>query len=217
MRSALFFALLALIGPTIRWAAANPIALQCGEPSALIAETVNIAVHKRQSVVTGKYSFRVVDDGCPHFVDESLTIKVPVIVRDRQSLAALKSSTAVTVTFGRRTLHPVSASMDSPLYDLPAGWKLCFFHCEIPRPAFQSVFMIALRYNQPHLPGNLVPYYPIHPPERWAPKSAVRYSLEESGSLSLVSKGERVFEIQPTRLSIQPQHHKLILVRVNKS
>jgi hypothetical protein len=32
-----------------------------------------------------------------------------------------------------------------------------------------------------------------------------------------LTKGEKVIEAQRTRISVQPQHHKLILVRVNKT
>jgi hypothetical protein len=201
-----------IIGPVV----ANPQVYYRGEPIALITENVDIAVGENQSAVSGQYSFRMVTDACPHGEGEPITIRVPIIVHGGQSFAALKSSTAVSIRLGRRGFHPSRASVDSPLYDLPSGWKLCSFDFEIPRPAARSVFTIALRYNQPHLPGNISPYYPIHPPEAWAPKSVIRYSVAEPGSLVLVSKGESVFEARRTRISIQPQHHKLILVRVNK-
>jgi hypothetical protein len=213
----LLFTIALLEASTIGFAVANPIAIDCGEPIALIAESVNIAIHESQSVVSGAYSFRQVSDGCPHQPDDPITIKMPIIVQGPQSFASLKSSTAVSLTIGRRVFHPSRASVDSPLYDLPSGWKLYYLEFEIPRRALRSVFTAAVRYIQPHLPGSVAPYYPIHPPERWAPRSIVRYSVAEPASLALVSKGEMVVEAQRTRISVQPQHHKLILVRVNKT
>jgi hypothetical protein len=198
-------------------ALANPIVVDVGEPLALIAESVDIAVHENQSVVSGKYTFRRVDNGWPYQPGDSLTIKVPIIVHGPQTLASLKSSTAVSLSFGRQAFPPLRTSVESPLYDLPSGWQLRFVEFEIPHRALRGVFTLAIRYVQPHLPGRLAPYYPIHPPERWAPKSVVRYSVAGRGSLVLFSKGQSVFEAERTRISIQPQHHKLILVRVNKS
>src|SRR4051812_10969731 len=217
MRFCRFLATFALIEASIIGSVvANPQVYDCAGPIALIAESVDIAVGENQSAVSGQYSFRMVADACPYGEGEPITIRVPIIVPGGRSFAALKSSTAVSVRLGRHTFHPSTAAIDSPLYDLPSGWKLCSFDFDIPRPAARSVFTIALRYNQPHLPGNISPYYPIHPPEAWAPKSVIRYSVAEPRSLLLVSKGERVFEVERTRISIQPQHHKLILVRVNK-
>jgi hypothetical protein len=216
MRFRRFLVALALIEASIIGSVvANPQVYDCGEPIALIAERVDISVGENQSAVSGQYSFRMVTDACPYGEGEPITIRVPIIVPGGQSFPALKSSTAVSVRLGRRAFHPSRASVDSPLYDLPSGWKLCSFDFEIPRPAARSVFTIALRYNQPHLPGNISPYYPIHPPEAGAPKSVIRYSVAERGSLVLVSKGETVFEVRSTHISIHPQHHKLILVRVN--
>ncbi len=210
--------ILALIGAgTIRSAVANPIAIDCGEPLALIAETVDITVQETKSAVSGVYSFRQVSTGCPQFLDDPITITMPIIVQGPQSFASLKSSTAVSLTIGRRVFHPSGASADSPLHGLPSGWRRYDLEFKIPRPNVRAVFTVAVRYVQPHLPGNVAPYYPIHPPERWAPVSIVRYSVAEPASLSLVSKGEIVIENQRTRLSVQPQHHKLILVRVNKT
>ena len=214
MRLLVILALLAT--SPIRSAVANPIAIDCGEPIALIAETVNIAIQKGQSVVSGVYSFRQVSGPCPHQPDDSITVRMPIIVQGPQSFASLKSSTAVSLTIGRRVFHPSRASVDSPLYELPSGWRLYYLEFEIPRRAVRSVFTLAVRYIQPHLPGNVAPYYPIHPPERWAPRSIIRYSVAEPASLALVSKGVTVIETQRTRISVQPQHHKLILVRVNE-
>jgi hypothetical protein len=218
MRFRRFLVAFALIEVTIvRSVVANPQIYECADPIGLIAESVDIAVGENQSAVSGQYSFRMVTDACPYGEGEPITVSVPIIVHGGRSFAALKSLTAASLQMGRRTFQPSRASLDSPLYDLPSGWKLCYFEFQIPRPPARSVFTIGLRYNQPHLPGNIAPYYPIRPPEQWAPKSVVRYSVAEPGSLVLVSKGERVFEAQRTRIAIQPQHHKLILVRLNKS
>jgi hypothetical protein len=195
---------------------ANPTAIESGEPLALIAESVNIAIHENESVVSGEYSFRQVK-GLLYSPDDPITIRVPIIVRGPQSLASLKSSTAVSLALGGRVFHPLRASADSPLYDLPSGWKLYFLVFDLPRRDLRPVFAVAIRYVQPHLPGRIAPYYPIHPPERWAAASIVRFSIAEPGSITLVSKGESVFEVQRTRIAVQPQHHKLILVRVNKT
>lgn len=199
-----------------RFALANPILLQCGEPVGLIAEDVQIAVEENQSIVSGSYAFRELDDGCPRLKDMSDTVKIPIIVQNRGNLASLKTSTAVSLTLGGRVFRPARASVDPPLYDLPSGWRLYYFEFDLPRRPVRSVFTLTVRYVQPHLPGNLAPYYPIHPPERWAPKSVVRYSVVDPASLTLFSKGETVDETQPTHISVHPQHHKLILVRVNR-
>jgi hypothetical protein len=212
----LLFTIALLGASTIGFAVANPIAIYMGEPLSLIAENVDIAIHESQSVVSGTYSFRQVH-GFLIAPDEGILIHVPIIVYGLQSFASLKSATAGSLSIGRRVFHPSRASVDSPLYDLPSGWKLYYLRFEIPRRAVRDVFTIAIRYIQPHLPGNIVPYYPIHPPERWAPRSIVRYSVAESASLALYSKGEKVIEAQRTRISVQPQHHKLLLVRVNKT
>jgi hypothetical protein len=212
----LLFTIALLEASTIGFAVANPIAIDMGEPISLIAESVDIAIHESQSVVSGTYSFRQVH-GILVAPDDGILIQVPIIVHGPQNFAALKSSTAASLSIGRRVFHPSRASVGSPLYDLPSGWKLYYLEFEIPRPAVRAVFTIAIRYIQPHLPGNVVPYYPIHPPERWAPRSIVRYSVAGPASLALDSKGENVIEAQPTRISVQPQHHKLILVRVNKT
>jgi|GEM_PF-3841103 len=212
----LLFTLALLEACTMGFAAANPMVIYCGEPITLIAENVDITVHESQSVVSGTYSFRQVSTDCPYWPDDPITIRMPIIVRGPQSLTSLKSSTAISFTMERRVFHPSGAAVDSPLYDLPSGWKLYYLEFKIPRRPIRSAFTLAIRYIQPHLPGNIVPYYPIHPPERWAPKSIVRYSVAEPASLALVSKGQTIIEAQPTRISVQPQHHKLILVRVNK-
>lgn len=216
--SRLFACLVLLEIGAADFACGNPQIFVCGEPIALIAENVDMAVQKNQSAVSGAYTFRQVHDGyaCPQFAGEPMVIRMPVIVSGQQSFGSLKSSTAISLTIGRRTFYPSSASSDS-LYDLPPGWKLCSFKFEIPMEAIGDVFTFAVRYFQAHLPGNIAPYYPIHPPERWAPKSIVRYSVAEPASLTLVSRGETVFEKKRTRISVQPQHHKLILVRLNKS
>jgi hypothetical protein len=211
----LLFTLALLETSMMGFAAANPIFIDCGEPIALIAESVNIDIPESRSVVSGTYSFRQVSGGCPYQPDDPITIKVPVIVRGPQSFGSLRSSTAGSITMGRRVFHPSRASVES-LYDLPSGWNLYYLEFEMPRPALRPVFTIAVRYIQPHLPGSVAPYYPVRPPERWAPKSIVRYSVAEPAVLALVSKGERIIEAQRTRISVQPQHHKLILVRVNK-
>lgn len=210
----LFVSLVLLEAGAIRLAWANPILLQCGEPVALIAEDVQIAVEENQSIVSGSYTFRELDDNCPRLKDMSDTVKIPIIVQNRGNLASLKTSTAVSLTLGGRVFRPARVSVDPPLYDLPSGWRLYYFEFDLPRRPVRSVFAFAVRYVQPHLPGNLAPYYPIHPPERWAPKSVVRYSVAEPASLALFSKGETVGETQPTRISVHPQHHELILVRV---
>jgi hypothetical protein len=210
----LFVSLVLIEAGAIRLVWSNPILLQCGEPVALIAEDVQIAVEENQSIVSGSYTFRELDDGCPRIQDMSDTVKIPIIVQNRGSFASFKSLTAVSLTRGGRVFPPARASVDPPLYDLPSGWKLYYFEFDLPRRPVRSVFTLAVRYVQPHLPGNLAPYYPIHPPERWAPKSVVRYSVGAPASLALFSKGETVAETQPTRISVRPQHHKLILVRV---
>lgn len=212
----LFVSLVILETGAIRLTWANPIALQCGEPVGLIAEDVRIAVQENQSIVSGSYSFRVVEDGCPRLRDEPDIIEVPVIVPQQRSFASLKASTAVSVALGGQTFRPSRGSVDPPLYDLPSGWRIYYFRFEIPYHPVHSVFTLGVRYVQPHLPGNLAPYYPIHPPERWAPKFVVRYSVADRASLTLFSRGETVAESQPTRISVHPQHHKLILVRVNR-
>jgi hypothetical protein len=212
----LLFTIALLEASTIGFAVANPIAIDLGEPLSLIAESVDIAIHESQSVVSGTYSFRQVQ-GRLVAPDEGILIQVPIIVHGPQNFASLKSSTAVSLSIGRRVFHPLRASVASPLYDLPAGWKLYYWEFEIPRPAVRSVFTLAIRYIQPSLPGNIVPYYPIHPPERWASRSIVRYSVAEPASIALDSKGEKVIEARRTRISVQPQHHKLILVRMNKT
>jgi hypothetical protein len=196
------------------FAVANPMAIDMGEPIAMIAESVDIAVHASQSVVSGTYSFRKVH-GILISPDDGILIQVPIIVHGPQSFASLKASTAVSLSIGRRVFRPSRASVASPLYDLPSGWRLYHMEFEIPRDPVHSVFTLAVRYIQPHLPGNVAPYYPIYPPERWAQRSIVRYTVAEPASLALVSKGEIVIEAQRTRISVQPQHHKLILVRVN--
>lgn len=212
----LLFTIALLEASTIGFAVANPIAIDLGEPISLIAESVDIAIHESQSIVSGTYSFRQVH-GRLFAPGDGILIHVPIIVHGPQSFASLKSSTAASLSIGRRVFHPSQASVDSPLYDLPSGWKLYYLKFEIPRRAVRSVFTLAIRYIQPHLPGNVVPYYPIHPPERWAQRSIVRYSVAEPASLALDSKGEKIIEAQRTRISVQPQHHKLILVRVNKT
>lgn len=212
----LLFTLALIEAGAIDFAVANPIAIDLGEPISLIAESVDITIHESQSFVSGVYSFRQVKDRL-YLIDEPITIRVPIIVHGSQSFGPLKSSTAGSLTIGRRVFRPIRASADSPLYDLPSGWKLYYLEFEIPRHVVRPAFTIAIGYNQPHLPGKVSPYYPIHPPERWAPRSIVRYSVAEPASLTLVSKGEQVIEVQPTRISVQPQHHKLILVRMNKS
>jgi hypothetical protein len=211
------FAIVLLYAAMTGFAGANPIAVDVGEPLALIAESVEIAVEENQSVVSGTYSFRRVENGWPYQPGERITIKVPIIVHGPQSFASLKSSTAVSLSLGRQVFHPLRMSVDSPLYDLPSGWQLRYAEFEIPHRALRGVFTVAIRYVQPHLPGRLAPYYPIHPPERWAGRSFVCYSAAERASLALVSRGQSVIEAGPTHISIQPQHHKLILVRVNKS
>jgi hypothetical protein len=210
------FAIALLNAGITGFAIANPIAIDFGEPIALIAESVNIAVHESQSVVSGTYTFRQVENGWPEQPDDRITIKVPIILPGPQSFASLKTSTAVSLRLGRQVFRPVRMSVDSPLYDLPSGWKLRYAEFEIPHRPLRKIFTFGVRYIQPHLPGRLAPYYPIHPPERWAPSSSVRYSVRGSASLVLFSKGERVIEADRTHISIQPQHHKLILVRVNK-
>jgi hypothetical protein len=212
----LLFAIALLEASMIALAGANPIAIDMGEPISLVAESVDIAIHERQSVVSGTYSFRKVH-GILVAPDEGILIQVPIIVHGPQSFASLQSSTAVSLRIGRRVFHPLRASVASPLYDLPSGWRVYYLEFEIPRDPGRSVFTLAVRYIQPHLPGNVAPYYPIHPPERWAPRSIVRYTVTEPGWLALVSKGDIVIEAQRARISVQPQHHKLILVRVNKA
>jgi hypothetical protein len=200
----------------IAFAVGNPIAIDMGEPISLIAESVDIVIHENQSVVSGTYSFRKVH-GILVAPDDGILIQVPIIVHGPQSFASLKSSTAVSLRIGRRVFHPLRASGAPPLYDLPSGWRVYYLEFEIPRDPVRSVFTLAVRYIQPHLPGNVAPYYPIHPPERWAPRSIVSYTVTGPASLGLVSRGEIVIEAQRTRISVQPQHHKLILVRVNKT
>jgi hypothetical protein len=212
----LLFTIALLEASMIAFAVANPIAIDMGEPISLIAESVDIAIHKSQSVVSGTYSFRKVH-GILVAPDDGILIQVPIIVHGPQNFASLKSSTAVSLSIGRRVFHPSRASVASPLYDLPSGWRLYHLEFEIPRDPVRSVFTLVVRYIQPHLPGDVAPYYPIHPPERWAQRSIVRYTVAEPASLALVSKGETVIEAQRTRISVQPQHHKLILVRVNKT
>ena len=209
------FAIVLLHGMAV-FAGANPIVVDVGEPLAMIAESVEITVEENQSVVSGTYSFRRVENGWPYQPGQSITIKVPIIVHGLQSLASFKSSTAVSLAFRRQVFRPSGMSVESPFYDVPSGWKLRYAEFEIPHRALRGVFTVAIRYVQPHLPGRLAPYYPIHPPERWAPSSSVRYSVEKPGSLVLFSKGESVIEVDRTHISIRPQHHKLILVRVNK-
>ena len=212
----LLFTIALLEASMIGCAVANPIAIDMGEPIALIAESVDIAIHESQSVVSGTYSFRKVH-GILVAPDDGILIQMPIIVHGPQNFASLKASTAASLSIGRRVFHPSRASVASRLYDLPSGWRLYYLEFEIPRDPVRSVFTLAVRYIQPHLPGNVAPYYPIHPPERWAQRSIVRYSVAEPASLALVSKGAIVIEAQRTRIFVQPQHHKLILVRVNKT
>ena len=211
------FAIVLLHAGMTGFAGANPVVVEVGEPLAMIAESVEIAVGESQSVVSGTYSFRRVDNGWPYQPGDSLTIKVPIIVHGAQNLASFKSSTSVSLAFKGQVFRPSAMSADSTLYDLPSGWQLRSAEFEIPHRALRGVFTVAIRYVQPHLPGRLAPYYPIHPPERWAGKSFVRYSAAGRASLTLFSRGQSVIESGPSRISIQPQHHKLILVRVNKS
>jgi hypothetical protein len=124
--------LASLATSTIRPAVANPIAIDLGEPISLIAESVDIAIHENQSVVSGTYSFRKAQ-GQLFAPDDGILIYVPIIVHGPQSFASLKLSTAVSLTIGRRVLHPSRASVASPPYGLPSGWKLYNLVFEIPR------------------------------------------------------------------------------------
>jgi hypothetical protein len=213
----LLFTLALLEACAVGSAVANPIAIDSIPNSiSLIAESVDIATHESWSVVSGTYAFLLRKGDFP-FVDDQIVIKVPIILRGPQSFGSLKSSTATSLTIGRRAFHPVRASVDSQLPDLPSGWKLYYLEFEIPLRALRPVFNVAIRYNQPHLPGSISPYYPIHPPDRSGSKSIVRFLAAEPASLTLVSKGNRVIESQRTRIAVEPEHHKLILVRVNKT
>jgi hypothetical protein len=213
----LLFTLALLETCAVGVAVGNPIAIYSVPNSiSLIAEEVDIATHENQSVVSGTYGFLLRKGDFP-FVDDQIIIKVPIILHEPQSFGSLKSSTAASLAIGRRVFHPSNASVDSQLRDLPSGWKLYYLEFEIPLRALRPVFNVAIRYHQPHLPGSISPYYPIHPPDRSGSKSIVRYLAAEPASLTLVSKGDRVIEAQRTRIAVEPEHHKLILVRVNKT
>ncbi len=215
------FLTLAAIGISmIGFAGANPIAIDSTRRTiSLVAETVDIAVQSTHSVVSGTYSFRQGKDEYAFLGEKAdhITIEVPIIVHGEQSFGSLKSSTAATVTVGKRVFRPTGSSGGGPLRGLPADWRLAFLEFEIPLRAVRSEFTAAIRYTQPHLPGGVSAYYPIRPPEAPTSQSIVRYTAAEPTSLALVSKRLKVVETQPGRIAIQPEHNKLILVRATKT
>jgi len=199
----------------IGFAGANPIAIDSTRrPISLVAETVDIAVHATQSVVSGAYTFRQGEDEVPGERPDHVIIELPVIVHGQQNFDALKSSVAASVRIGKRVFHPSGSSAGSPLRGLPSDWKMCFLEFEIPLRAVRPEFTAAIRYTQSHLPGGVSAYYPIEPP---VSRAVVRYTSAQSISLKLISKRVKVVESQPTQIAIQPEHNKLILVRANKT
>jgi hypothetical protein len=199
----------------IGFAGANPIAIDSTRrPISLVGETVDIAVGGTQSIVSGNYSFRQGKDEFPGERPDHVIIELPVIVHGQQSFDALKSSVAASVRIGNRVFHPTGSSAGSPLRGLPADWKMCFVEFEIPLRAVRPEFTAVIRYTQPHLPGGVSAYYPIEPP---ASSAVVRYTPAQSVSLKLVSKRVKAVEAESSRITVQPEHNKLILVRATKT
>ena len=199
----------------IGFAGANPIAIDSTRrPISLVAETVDIAVHPTQSVVSGTYTFRQGEDAFPGERPDHVIIELPIIVHGQQSFDALKSSASASVRIGKRVFYPTGSSGGSPLRGLPPDWKMCFLEFEIPLRAVRPEFTAVIRYTQPHLPGGVSAYYPIEPP---ASRAVVRYTPAQSVSLKLVSKRVKAVEADPSRIAVQPEHNKLILVRATKT
>jgi hypothetical protein len=215
-----FLTLAAVEISMIGFAGANPIAIDSTRRSiSLIAETVEIAVQPTHSIVSGTYSFRQGKDeyAFPGEKADHITIEIPVMIRGKPSFDSLKSATAATVSIGKRVFRPTGSSSASALRGLPRGYTMCLVEFEVPLRAVAREFTAVIRYTQPHLPGGIAPYYPVRPPESIAAKSLVRYTAAAPASLALLSKRVKVVETSPTRIAVQPEDGKLILVRVNKT
>jgi hypothetical protein len=197
---------------TIHAAVANPIVYDPTVATSLSAELVNITVRKASSDISGKFTFRQSEEVRADDSTASIVIEVPFFAPWPQGMLSLTSSARASVKIGGQFFHPSSVSVGPEIRGLTEGWRMYLLEVEIPRRIVQREFSVRIQYRQRHLPGNISPYYPVHPPAATNSKSLVQFIAGDRVTLNLVSNARRVVQKLSNLIAVVPEDKSLILV-----